>query len=84
MYGLTQAGKISNDKLKLHMDIFGYKPAPITPRLWWHQTHPLQFSLVVYEFGIKYEIQEDITHLFDALKTIYKNLSTGMENYTVD
>ena len=24
------------------------------------------------DFGIKYECQEDITHLLDALKTIYK------------
>ena len=72
MYGLPQAGKIANDKLKLHLAKFGYEPAPITPGLWRHQTRPLQFSLVVDDFGIKYERQEDITHLLDALKTIYK------------
>ena len=72
MYGLPQSGKISNDKLKLHLAKFLYKPAPITPGLWGHQTCTLQFSLVVHDFGIKYEIQEDITHLLDALKTIYK------------
>ena len=72
VYGLPQAGKIANDKLKLHMSKFGYEPAPITPGLWRHQTIPLQFSLVVDYFGIKYERQEDITHLLDALKTIYK------------
>ena len=72
MYGLPQAGKIANDKLKLHLAKFGYEPAPITPGLWRHQTCPIKFSLVVYEFGIKYERQEDITHILDALKTIYK------------
>ena len=72
MYRLPQAGKIENDKHKLHLDKFGYDPAPITPGLWWHQTRLLQFSLVVDDFGIKYESQEDITHLLDALKTIYK------------
>ena len=72
MYRLPQAGKIANDKLKLHLAKFEYKPAPITPGLWRHQTRPLKFSLVVDDFGIKYERQEDITHLFDALKTIYK------------
>ena len=72
MYGLPQAGKIANDKLKLHLSKFRYEPAPITPGLWRHQTLPLQFSLVVNDFGIKYERQEDITHLLDALKTIYK------------
>ena len=34
--------------------------------------HPLQFLLAVDEFGIKYEHQEDITHILDALKSIYK------------
>ena len=72
MYGLPQAGKIANDKLKLHLAKFGYEPAPITLGLWRHQTRPLQFSLVVDDFGIKYERKEDITHLLDALNTIYK------------
>ena len=72
MYGLPQAGKIENDKLKIHLAKFGYEPAPITPGLWRHQTRSLKFSLVVDDFGIKYDHQEDITHLLDALKTIYK------------
>ena len=71
MYGISQAGKIANYILKLHMDKFGYEPAPITPDLWRHQTTPLQFLLVVDDFGIKYERQEDITHILDALKMIY-------------
>ena len=53
MYGLPQAGKISNNKLKLHIDNFRYNPSPIIPGLWRHQTHPLQFPLVVDDFGIK-------------------------------
>ena len=72
MYGLPQAGNIANDKLKLHLAKFGYKPAPITPGLWRNQTTPLQFSLVVDDFGIKYERQEGIKHLLNALKEIYK------------
>ena len=40
MYGLPQAGKISNDKLKLHLSKFGYEPAPITSDLWQHQESP--------------------------------------------
>ena len=72
MYGLPQAGKIANDKLNIHLEKFGYETAPITPGLWRHQTRPLKFSLVVDDFGIKYERQEDITHLLGVLKTIYK------------
>ena len=72
MYGLPQAGKISNDKLKLHLDKFGYETEPIMLGLWWYQTRLLQFSLVVNEFWVKYEPQAYITHLLNALKTIYK------------
>ena len=32
MYGLPQAGKIANDKLKLHISKFGYETAPIAYR----------------------------------------------------
>ena len=70
VYGIPQAGKIANDKLNLHLAKFGYELAPITPGLWRHQNRPLQLSLVVYDFGIKYERQEDITHLPDVIKTI--------------
>ena len=71
MYGLPQAGKIANDKLKLHPAKFRYDPALITPGLLRHQTQTLQFSMVLYDFGIKYERQEEIKHLLNALKTIY-------------
>ena len=72
MYGLPQEGKIANDKLKLHLAKFVYKPSPINPGLWRQKTCPLQFSLVVHDFEIKYERQKDMTHLLNALKTIYK------------
>ena len=65
VYGLPQSGNIANDILKLHLDKFGYNPAPIPPDLLRHQTRPFQFSLVVDDFGIKYERQEDITHILD-------------------
>ena len=70
IYGLPQAGKITNDKLKLHLSKIGYETAPITPGLWRHQPNPLQFSLVVDDFGVKHERQADMTHLLGALKTI--------------
>ena len=72
IYGLPQSGKIANDKLNLHLAKICYEPAPITPGLWWYQKRPLQFSLVVDDFGVKYERQANINHLLYALKTIYK------------
>ena len=72
LYWLPQAGTFLNDKIKLYLAKFGYNPAPIPPGLWRHQTFPLQLSLVADDFGIKYERQEEITHLLCSLKTIYK------------
>ena len=72
MYGLPLSGDIANDKLNLYLSKFGYKPSPITPGLCRNQTCSLQFSMVVDEFGIKCEQQEDIIHLLDSLKKNYK------------
>ena len=72
MYGLPYAGKIANNKLKIHLFKFGYETESITVGLWQHQTSPLQFSMALDDFGVKYERQEDIPHLLNALKTIYK------------
>ena len=41
---------------------------------------PPSILLVVDDFGIKYEHQEEITHLLDALKTIYKISEDWDEN----
>ena len=71
MYWLHQAGKIANDKLKLHLSKFGSEPETINPGLWRNQTCPLKFSLVLDDFGIKYDFQVDITHILNVLKTIY-------------
>ena len=72
VYGLPQAVKLANDKPKLHLAKFVYEPSPITSGLWRHQTRPLPLSLVVDDFGVKYESQYYITHILDSLKSIYK------------
>ena len=70
MYELPQAGKIANNKMKQHLVKYGYDPAHINTSLWRDQTCTLQFSLVVDDFGVHYECQNDITHILDELKTI--------------
>ena len=54
MYGLPQAGKIANDLLKERLEYFGYYPTNFTPGLWKHVWRPVQFTLVVDEFGVKF------------------------------
>ena len=36
MYGLPQAGKLTNDLLKKRLAMWGYHPVKITPGLWRH------------------------------------------------
>ena len=71
MPGLKQAGRIANDQLTTHLQKYGYSSVPRTPALWKHTTKPTIFTLVVDDFGIKYESMADANHLLNALKDLY-------------
>jgi hypothetical protein len=71
MPGLKQAGRIANDRLTTHLPKSGYRPVPITPSLWTHDTRPIDFSLVVDDFGVKYVRTEHAMHLLEALRVLY-------------
>jgi hypothetical protein len=43
-----------------------------TPGLWMHITHPISFTLVVDNFGVKYTRQKDIDHLIGCIKEKYE------------
>jgi hypothetical protein len=72
MPGLKQSGKIANDRLHAHLAKYGYSPVPHTPALWKHESRKIIFSLVVDDFGVKYERKEDAIHLINALQDLYK------------
>ena len=72
MYGLSQAGILANKLLTERLRTFGYRPCAFTPGLWKHEWRPIQFALVVDDFGIKYVGKEHADHLVDALRTFYK------------
>jgi hypothetical protein len=42
------------------------------PGLWYHDTRPILFTLVVNNFGVKYIKDDDVKHLIASLKTMYK------------
>jgi hypothetical protein len=44
----------------------------LAPGLWKHNTRPIQFTLVVDDFGIKYVNKEHAQHLKNTLKEHYK------------
>ena len=46
----------------------GYYEVSHTPGLWKHVSRPIQFTLVVDDFGVKYSRKEDIDHLIQSLK----------------
>ena len=49
----------------------GYVEATHTPGIWKHVSRPISFTLVVDDFGIKYEGKEHAQHLIETLQKYY-------------
>ena len=71
MYGLPQAGRLANLQLIQHLRPFGFEPVKRMPGLWKHTSRPVQFTLVVDDFGIQYTGVEHATYLLNAIKQHY-------------
>ena len=67
IYGLPQAGILANKLLRERLAPQGYYEVAHTPGLWRHITRPVQFSLVVDDFCVKYVGKENADHLVTAL-----------------
>jgi hypothetical protein len=72
MYGLKQAGLLTNQLLQTLLAPFGYYPARHTPVLWLHKTRPISFILVVDDLAVKYVGKQHAEHLRDALLRTYE------------
>jgi hypothetical protein len=68
MYGLPHAGILSNELLQRNISKDGYRLTQHTHGLWKHDTHPISFSLVVDDFGVKYVGREHAEHLMECSK----------------
>jgi hypothetical protein len=73
MYGLPQSGLLANLLLEKRLNKRGYHQSKLVPGLWQHKWRPVQFTLVVDDFGVKYVGEEHALHLKQTLE----------ENYTV-
>jgi hypothetical protein len=82
MYGLKQAGLLANQILQKRLSTFGYYPARHTPGLWLHTTIPIEFSLIVDDFTVKYVDKQHADHLRDALLRSYE-LTTDWEGKSI-
>jgi hypothetical protein len=71
IWGLPQAGILANKLLQKHLAPHGYYECKNTQGLWKHTSQPISFTLIVDNFGVKYERKEVIDHLIKALKTKY-------------
>ena len=71
MYGLPQAGLIANELLESRLNKHGYRQSKLVPGLWKHDTRPIQFTLVVDDFGVKYVGKEHALHLKSVLESYY-------------
>jgi hypothetical protein len=54
MYGLPHAGILANQLIARRLAIHGYHQTKFTPGLWRHITRPIQFTLLVDDFGVQY------------------------------
>ena len=51
-YGLPQSGRLANDLLRTRLEKAGYYEAATTTGVWSHKWRPIQFVLLVDDFGI--------------------------------
>jgi hypothetical protein len=70
MYGLRQAGLLSNQLLQTRLAPFGYYQARHIPGLWLHKTRPIYFTLVVEDFAVKYVGKQHAEHLRNAIANL--------------
>ena len=71
MPGLKHSGRITKDRLKIHLAKFGYSPVTRISSLWKHATKDICFSLVIDDFGVKHVGKDTADHLIQALKKLY-------------
>ena len=84
MYGLPQAGILSNNQIAHCLHNHRYYQVTCTPVSWQHAWIPISFTVVVGDFVIDYVGREHAYHLMSALKIYYKNITTDWEGtYTV-
>jgi hypothetical protein len=82
VWGLPQAGILANKQLRRKLAPFGYfeHVNVNTQGLWYHESRPITFTLVVNDFGVKYVNKEDVNHLAASIKSTYTLTKDWMGN----
>ena len=71
MYGHPYAGRGANNDLVTHLASYHFCQDPNIPCLFTHDTRPISFTLVVDDFGVKYNDIADVDHLIQILEAKY-------------
>jgi hypothetical protein len=75
IYGLPNAGRLANERLRQKLEPAGFYEVAYTPGLWKHKRRPIQFSLIVDDFGVKYVGKEHIDFLIKSLCKDYARVT---------
>ena len=57
IYGPPQAGQIAHDALLKQLEPHCYNPSNKNPKLWKHNSRPINFTFIVNGFGVKYSAE---------------------------
>jgi hypothetical protein len=71
VWGLPQAGILANKRLRRKLAPFGYCESTHTPGLWYHESQPITFTLLVDDFGVKCVSKDNVNHLITSIKKDY-------------
>ena len=71
MYGLLLSGLLANKLLEKRLNKRSYYQSKLVPGVWKHEWRPVQFTLVVDDFGVKYVGEEHALHLKKTLEEDY-------------
>jgi hypothetical protein len=71
VWGLPQAGILANKRLWQKLAPFGYFECNNTSGLWYHESRPVLFTLIVNNFRVKYIGKEHVMHLIESIKKTY-------------
>ncbi len=67
-YGLPQSGILANNLFCSRLVTEGFYESVSTPGFWRHKWHPIQFSLIIDDFGVEYVGIEHFNFLLNILK----------------
>ena len=76
-YGLPQYGILANKQLQMRLEKEGYYESRTTPGIWIHKWRPIQFCLILYDFGVEYVGKQHTNHLAKILENIIISLKIG-------